>query len=136
MNMSMKTEIMMIEYYTPEQEIEVQQDMEELASYETFDGYQNASELTAIYPESCAIEYLALGLVSEAGEVAGKVKKALRDGTWDVDKVADELGDVLWYVSQLATELDIYLSDIAKMNIDKLQDRKERGVLGGSGDKR
>ncbi len=133
----MKMEIVtMYEYYTKEHEDEQAKDVGELESYSTFDGFQNASEATAIYPDSVAIEYLALGLVSEAGEVAGKVKKALRDGTWDTDAVADELGDVLWYLSQLCTEMDIYLSDVAKMNLDKLQDRMERGVLKGSGDKR
>lgn len=133
----MKMEIVtMYEYYTKEHEDEQNNDVKELESYETFDGFQNASEATAIYPDSVAIEYLALGLVSEAGEVAGKVKKALRDGTWDTDAVADELGDVLWYLSQLCTEMDIYLSDVAKMNLDKLKDRMERGTLKGSGDKR
>lgn len=126
----------MIEYYTPEMEDEQHRDMAELDEFQTFDGYQDASERTAIYPKSVAIEYLSLGLVSEAGEVAGKVKKALRDGTFDPEAVADELGDCLWYIAQLASELDFYLSDIAKHNLEKLKDRKERGVLGGNGDKR
>ena len=123
-------------YYTPEMEDEQQRDMEEFNRFTTFDGYQDASESTAVYPKSSAVEYLSLGLVSEAGEVAGKVKKALRDGTFDPEAVADELGDCLWYIAQMATELDFYLSDIAKHNLEKLKDRKERGVLGGSGDKR
>lgn len=123
-------------YYTPEMEDEQRRDVQELDAGTTFDGYQDQSELTAIYPKSCAIEYLSLGLMSEAGEVAGKVKKALRDGTFDPEAVADELGDCLWYIAQLASELDFYLSDIAKHNLEKLKDRKERGVLGGSGDKR
>ena len=126
----------MIEYYTPEMEDEQHRDVAELVSYQTFDGYQDLSESTAVYPKSVAIEYLSLGLVSEAGEVAGKVKKALRDGTFDAEAVADELGDCLWYIAQMATELDFYLSDIAKHNLEKLKDRKERGVLGGNGDKR
>ena len=69
-------------YYTPEMEDEQHRDVEELNESQTFDNYQDASECTAIYPKTVAIEYLSLGLVSEAGEVAGKVKKALRDGTF------------------------------------------------------
>jgi len=108
----------------------------------SFSDYQQASRATAIYPRRTAIEYVALGLASEAGEVAGKVKKVLRDRqanfTTD-DVIADiggEIGDVLWYVAQLATELGLDLGDIAAGNIEKLQDRQARGVLGGSGDKR
>ena len=82
-----------------------------------------------------------MGLVSEAGEVAGKVKKIFRDNKGMISKItqqelAKELGDVLWYVSQLSTELGLSLDDIAVKNIEKLRSRKKRGKLKGSGDNR
>ena len=85
--------------------------------------------------------YPALGLVGEAGEVADKLKKVIRDNGGVLtdpvrDAVAKELGDVLWYVSVLAYEMDYDLNEIAQINIDKLNSRKERGVLSGSGDNR
>ena len=76
-----------------------------------------------------------LGLVGEAGEVANKVKKIIRDKKTDVD-VAGEIGDVLWYCAMLADYFDVNLGKIMNNNINKLQSRKSRGVLGGSGDKR
>lgn len=120
------------EYYDEEQ----YEDEVEMSSYRTFDGYQDFTEDTAIYPEDKALEYVALGLASEAGEFAGKVKKWIRDGKLDRDAVAAELGDVLWYVARAASELEVYLSDIAYDNVEKLKSRKARGVLGGSGDNR
>lgn len=106
-----------------------------------FDEYQKETNKTAIYPKDKAIEYLILGLASEAGEVAGKLKKVIRDNGGVVDNaakttLADEVGDVLWYISQIALELEIPMSELAQMNVDKLASRKERGVIGGSGDKR
>lgn len=83
------------------------------------------------------IYYMTLGLTGEAGEIANKVKKVMRDGK-DID-VADlkkEIGDCLWYCAGLATILGIKLDDVAEANIAKLFDRKERGVIGGSGDDR
>jgi NTP pyrophosphatase (non-canonical NTP hydrolase) len=85
--------------------------------------------------------YPALGLVGEAGEVAEKVKKIIRDGDGiltdpDREKIAKELSDVCWYVAVLAYELDYNLEEILQMNLDKLRSRQERGVLGGSGDNR
>lgn len=100
------------------------------------DNYQYLALQTAIYPEHQNITYPALGLVGEAGEVAEKVKKWIRDGKLDVPGTAKELGDVLWYVANLANDLGYKLSDIANMNIQKLQDRANRGVLQGSGDNR
>jgi NTP pyrophosphatase (non-canonical NTP hydrolase) len=110
-----------------------------------FDEYQDLTSKTAIYPEVgtgslIALNYCALGL-SEAGEVQGKVKKIWRDddGVITDEKraaILGELGDVLWYVSQAASELNSSLSDIAQANIDKLFDRRARGVVGGSGDNR
>ena len=97
--------------------------------------YQAQAKETAIYPEDKALEYLALGLVGEAGEVANKIKKVIRDGT-SPNNVRDELGDVLWYLAMLSTELGYSLDTIADKNLWKLANRKERNVLGGSGDNR
>ena len=111
-------------------------DMEEIDQYIFFDIYQDFTDSTAIYPPEKGLEYTALGLASEAGEFAGKVKKAIRDNTYDADAMAAELGDVLWYLARAAAEIDYHLSDIAEMNVEKLKSRKERNVLGGSGDER
>ncbi len=111
-------------------------DMEEILTYSEFDAYQDFTDSTAIYPPEKGLEYTALGLASEAGEFAGKVKKAIRDNQWDLDAMAAELGDVLWYVARAAAELDYHLSDVAKDNVEKLKSRMERGKLGGSGDNR
>lgn len=85
--------------------------------------------------------YSVLGLTSEAGELAGKVKKIFRDQQGEVtpnikDAIAAEIGDVLWYVAQISTDFDLSLDDVAKKNIEKLTSRLERGVLRGSGDNR
>jgi len=107
-----------------------------------FTDYQRLSRATAHYPPiGHAVIYPTLGLANEAGEVAGKVKKIFRDkgGTIaDADRaaLAAELGDVLWYLAQLATELELSLDDIAQHNLDKLVSRQARGVLGGDGDTR
>jgi NTP pyrophosphatase (non-canonical NTP hydrolase) len=82
-----------------------------------------------------------LGLCGEAGEVADKVKKVLRDGAGEFNSeqkqaIAMELGDVLWYVSQLADELGFGLEAIAEANLEKLQSRAARNVISGSGDQR
>ncbi|KKR13704.1 MAG: hypothetical protein UT40_C0011G0015 [Candidatus Woesebacteria bacterium GW2011_GWA1_39_21b] len=108
----------------------------------TFEDYQRDSRQTAKYPRAGQnIFYPTLGLASEAGEVAGKIKKIHRDhGDVITDEhradLKKELGDVLWYVAQLATELDLSLEEVAQTNLDKLLSRLERGVLGGSGDNR
>jgi NTP pyrophosphatase (non-canonical NTP hydrolase) len=108
-----------------------------------FDEYQDKAVSTAIFPGAGTgtIVYPALGLTGEAGEVAEKVKKIVRDrnGVWDEnnrEEIAKELGDVLWYVAVLANELDYPLDFIAKLNVEKLASRASRGVLGGSGDNR
>jgi len=106
-----------------------------------FDEYQNLASLTAIYPEGAGLLYTTLGLASEAGEVAGKVKKAIRDDGGQlsperVKQLSDELGDVLWYVAMLSRELGISLSTIADKNIEKLSSRATRGTLSGNGDTR
>ncbi|MEM8951519.1 MAG: nucleoside triphosphate pyrophosphohydrolase family protein [Pseudomonadota bacterium] len=106
-----------------------------------FNSYQNAARKTALYADAYRVTYPALGLASEAGEVAGKVKKVLRDrgGDFGEDQIAairDELGDVLWYVATLAADLGIDMDEIASGNIEKLRSRLERGALQGDGDKR
>jgi len=108
----------------------------------TPDLYEKLAGQTAIFPEDKALEYLALGMTSEAGEVAGKVKKLIRDGE-DVEgfemkklAIASEIGDVLWYCAMMAKEVGVPLNDIMKENLKKLHGRKERGTLQGSGDNR
>ena len=111
-------------------------------SDETFNNYQKATAQTAKYPADQALEYLSLGIASEAGEVAGKMKKWIRDGDSKMTReqwlkaMSSEIGDVLWYTARLADELGLSLSQIAEDNMDKLLDRKKRGVIGGSGDDR
>lgn len=103
------------------------------------DEYQEATRATAIYPKDIAVEYCILGLANEAGEVAGKYKKFLRDSSnWDDVKqmLVDELGDTLWYAARLADELEFDLSEVMERNLAKLKGRAARGTLGGSGDKR
>lgn len=107
----------------------------------TFDKYQQESAKTAIYPKEKGLEYCIFGLLSEAGEVAGKYKKVLRDngGVLTEEKKQDlkkESGDCIWYLAQIFSELGYSFSDVAQENLDKLMDRKNRGVLGGSGDNR
>jgi NTP pyrophosphatase (non-canonical NTP hydrolase) len=100
------------------------------------DDYQKAARSTAIYPEEHRITYPALGLAGEAGEAVEKVKKGLRDGVLDCDGLIAELGDVLWYVANLAADLDVGLDEVAERNLAKLASRAQRGVLSGSGDAR
>ena len=108
----------------------------------TAELYQQEATKTAIFPKEKALEYLALGLTSEAGEVAGKVKKLIRDGE-DVEglemkkiAIASEVGDVLWYCAMMAKEVGVPLNTIMQMNLEKLRSRKERGKLSGDGDDR
>ena len=87
------------------------------------------------------IVYPTLGLVNEAGEVAGKIKKIFRDkggviGDAERDSLKDELGDVLWYLTQICTNLGLTLEEVAEANLDKLCSRLERGVIQGDGDSR
>ena len=86
--------------------------------------------------ESKNLNYMALGLASEAGEVAGKVKKLIRDGEFDRRAALKELGDVLWYVAGCAYELCYTLEDVARVNIAKLEDRRRRDAISGEGDDR
>lgn len=105
------------------------------------DDYQEQSGKTAIFPKDKALLYLVLGLCSEAGELAGKVKKIIRDDNGEitpeeVDELADENADCLWYHNQINTELGLKSSEVAQRNLNKLNSRLARGVLGGSGDNR
>jgi len=106
--------------------------------FEGFDYYQTQCNHTAIFPEDDAIEYLTLGLCSEAGEVAGKLKKKIRDGEPAnfKEEMSAELGDVFWYLAVLADRLGLNLSDIAFDNITKVMLRKHNNTLKGSGDHR
>lgn len=108
-----------------------------------FYQYQFQAQQTAVYPTDTqlALAYVTLGLAGEAGEIANKVKKIIRDSDGQIDtskrnEIADELGDVLWYVAMLATELGFNLGTIAEANVNKLKSRQDRGVLKGSGDNR
>ena len=114
---------------------------DDIEAFEIFNSsqmndYQRAAVSTAIYKKEHAVIYPALGLAAEAGEVANKVKKILRDGKFDREAIADEVGDCLWYIAALCRDLNIDMQQIADNNIKKLKDRLERGVLSGSGDKR
>ena len=108
----------------------------------SFNDYQRESRKTAGYPPiGHGVIYPTLGLTNEAGEVAGKVKKIFRDkggviGDTEREALKAELGDVLWYLAQVATELDLSLQDIADANLAKLFDRLERGQIKGDGDNR
>jgi NTP pyrophosphatase (non-canonical NTP hydrolase) len=103
--------------------------------------YQRQSRRTAEYPREAWLAYPALGLAGEAGEVAEHAKKAIRDDGGKVSEqrraaMSKELGDVLWYVAQLASELGLELEEIAEQNLEKLLSRQRRGVLSGDGDER
>jgi len=107
-----------------------------------FDRYQTESRKTwSLIHTDHPIVYPTLGLVNEAGELAGKVKKIFRDKNGqisDADREAlkQELGDVLWYMAQIATELNLSLAEVADANLEKLFSRLERGKIGGEGDTR
>ncbi len=110
----------------------------------SFTEYQVITHETAIYPGQDTITgliYASLGAVNEAGEVAGKVKKVMRDDGMIVtaekrEAILSEVGDTLWYLARVCDELGSSLEEAASNNVSKLLDRQARGVLGGSGDKR
>ena len=118
---------------------EAKQWVENKYNMSDFNAYQRSAARTAIYPDQHKILYPALGLAGEAGEVANKVKKIMRDGVdnqpddWK-EQIASEIGDVLWYCAALADDLNLTLGMIASQNLAKLQKRKDKGTLGGSGD--
>jgi NTP pyrophosphatase (non-canonical NTP hydrolase) len=104
-------------------------------------SYQQWTLSTAIYPGASTgndqeLTYLALGLNGEAGEVADKIKKHLRDGKLDIGGIIYELGDVCWYVARLAEAFGYQFEDVLEINHSKLESRKTRNVLTGSGDER
>ncbi len=107
-----------------------------------FNQYQKNAFSTARYPDKGKnIFYPVLGLCGESGEVAEKVKKVIRDNNGQVSEntkleLAKELGDVLWYIAALATELELDMNEIAEKNIEKLFSRRDRGKIKGSGDNR
>lgn len=111
----------------------------------TLDEYQALTAATAVYPDAetgsmLALAYVGLGL-GEVGEIQGKIKKILRDDQGRVSnekriQIASEVGDALWYLARLAKELGFTFEEVAYMNLEKLADRKSRGVLTGSGDER
>lgn len=102
--------------------------------------YQEFTRTTAIYPKDKNVEYLVLGLVSESGEVAGVLKKYIRDGFSKEElkeKLIAELGDCFWYLARLCDEvLEMKMDEVMELNQKKLEDRKKRDVLKGSGDYR
>ena len=105
------------------------------------DMYQQVAKTTAIYPREQAIIYPTLGLTGEAGEVANKVKKIIRDDGNKINEslvqeISAEIGDCLWYISVLADDIGVKLSDIANSNLEKLENRKKKGTIHGSGDDR
>ena len=111
----------------------------------TLDEYQTAARRTALYPDEARLLYPVLKLAGEAGEVAEKVGKWMRDDGWlpgaelgDAQRNAlvKELGDVLWYVASVAADVGVSLDEVGEANIAKLADRKARGTIGGSGDER
>ena len=107
-----------------------------------FDSYQIEARKTAIYPnKDNNFIYPTLGLVGESGEVAEKIKKILRDKNGKLDyesklAIKKELGDVLWYMSNLCNELEFSLCDVARTNLEKLKLRLSEGKISGSGDER
>ncbi len=104
----------------------------------TFKEYQKLAKETAVYPKEWpnSLYYCVMGLAGEAGEIANKAKKHWRDGVLDPHDLADELGDVLWYVAMTAYELGVDLGHVAERNVEKLQDRAGRYKIKGEGDDR
>ena len=111
----------------------------------TLDEYQTAARRTALYPDDARLLYPVLKLAGEAGEVAEKVGKWMRDEGWlpgrdlseaQRDALTKELGDVLWYIASVASDLGVSLEEVGQRNVAKLADRQARGKIGGSGDDR
>lgn len=107
----------------------------------TLNEYQDGARTTAIYPKEREIIYPTLGLTGEAGEVADKVKKVIRDNNDEFSaekkhQIALELGDVMWYAASLAHDLGYTLEEICQMNLDKLASRMQRDRIHGNGDER
>ena len=97
--------------------------------------YQEQADETRL--PTADLEYLLMGFVGEVGEFYSLLAKSIRDETdWDVDKVKKELGDCLWFLATISADFGLHLNDVAQANIDKLNSRKMRNVLTGSGDDR
>ncbi len=108
---------------------------------QSLDQYQEFVRQTKVYDKEYKLVYPVLGLVNEAGEVAGKVKKLMRDDGGQLSQerfedIVSELGDVVWYLTAVADDLGITISDVIFENFMKLKSRKERGMIKGSGDHR
>jgi NTP pyrophosphatase (non-canonical NTP hydrolase) len=107
----------------------------------TAQEYQEKAHTTAIYPKEKALEYVTLGLVGEAGEIANKVKKIIRDKNSvateeDIKNLKSEIGDVCWYIAEMCNNLNLTIEEVFEQNIEKLFSRKERSQIKGSGDTR
>ena len=102
----------------------------------SFREYQIKAVSFAIFPATHKVLYPTFGLCGEAGEIAEKVKKQVRDNNFNRHEVAKELGDVLWYLANLANDIGYNLDEVANINIEKLTSRKERNKIQGSGDNR
>lgn len=107
----------------------------------TFDEYQDWTKSLAKYPKNLGVIYTALKLTGEAGEYSEKIGKIIRDNGGEItfeirDDLILELGDVLWYISEAARMLGISLQEVVDKNVTKLESRKARGTIGGSGDHR
>ena len=109
-----------------------------------FNEYQKEIVESRIVKKDKVIDYLAyaaLGLVEEAGETAGKLKKIIRDKNGvvsekDRQELVKELGDTLWYLTDMAYDLGVTLEQVATSNLEKVRDRANRGVISGQGDNR
>lgn len=105
--------------------------------FRDFDKYQEAALTTASYPQEAAILYPSLALAEECGEVCKLIAKSIRDGnSIDTEKMKSELGDCLWEIAALAAAFGISLTDVARRNLEKLQERAKRDVIHGDGDNR
>lgn len=109
--------------------------------HNVLNAYQEKARSFAVYPDNIKLLYPVIGLAGESGEVCEKFKKIYRDSEGVISNenkrlIALELGDVLWYVSNIAVDLGLELSEIARLNIQKLESRKKRNKLQGSGDER
>jgi len=107
----------------------------------TGEEYQNKAKKTAVYPKDVAVYYLTLGLTGEAGEIANKAKKIIRDNNFEITEevkqnLKKEMGDVLWYIAMLCNELNLSMDEVMQYNIEKLASRMERGKIQGDGDER
>lgn len=106
-------------------------------SRQTAQGFADPLDLSGEADKQTTALFLALAINGEAGEIGEKVKKYVREGDEQyLRETEDELGDVLWYLTQLSTLLGKDLGDVAEDNLDKLLDRQERGVITGQGDNR